>query len=364
MKLFAMVLGISAILGLILPSLSAPRELIIKNAYGVSGFSSDGKSVYTYIMEDGIRSYNMLTGNLTKTLKLPQELKGKAMGSVQFLKNKDYYLNNPDYSESLHMIDARTGKLVWTYTPTWKLGSAFRKYVNISSDKNLIAITPVAPEYYSIDVVMEHGELDLIDLKSGKPIIKTLLKADYKNTAQEYPATDLKELSCDGIVFTPDSKQIIYADSSYMNFVDVKTLKIVKTVTLKGGMSQGILLNPKFDTMIASYISNEVDEITRKAVQYPAIYDWRNGKLIRVFKTQKNWTPIHRFSPDGRLVLIGSKNEDSTTRGSLWLWDVQTGKKIREFPNFELSSGVEFSPDSSRIAYGGSNDTIRVWQIR
>jgi WD40 repeat protein len=372
MKLFATVLGIGAALGMILPTLSAPRELIIKGAYGVSGFSSDGKNVYTYIMENGIRSYNTLTGSLTKTLKLPQELKGKAMGSIRFLENQDYYLNNPQdgHSTSLYLIESKTGKIIWTYTPVWKANSDNNGvFFSISEISDVIAITPRTPGYFGIDTITESGELDLISLKTGKLIIKTILKEDYKNTLQGYPAEKLREMICHGVSITSDGKIIIYTYLNYINQIDVKTLKVIKTSVLekgttKNGVNSNFFLNTKSEIMLAGFLSNETDDVTHEFIQYPAIYNWSNGKLIQVFKTHKNWVSIQRFSPDGKMVLVASQNENSTTKGSLWLWDVQMGKKIREFPNFELSSGVAFSPDSSRIAYGGSDNTIRVWQVR
>ena len=369
MKLFATVLGIGTALSMILPTLSTPRELIIKSAYGVSGFSSDGKNIYTYIMEDGIRSYTTMTGSLTKTLKLPQELKGKAMGSVQFLKNQDYYLNNPkdNRSTSLYLIDSKTGKIIWTYKPTWKANSDNNGiFFSVNETAGIVVITPRTPGFYGIDTITESGELDLISLKTGKLIVKTILKEDYRNTLQGYPAENLRELICNGVSVTPDGKKIIYTYSNLINLIDLKTLKIVETNVLEGGTTKNanMILNVKNDTMLAGFFSKETNEVSHDFIQYPAIYTWSTGKLVRVFKTHKNWIPIQRFSPDGKMVLIGSQNENSTIIGSLWLWDVQTGKKIREFPNFELGSGVAFSPDSSRIAYGGSNDTIRVWQIR
>ncbi len=65
------------------------------------------------------------------------------------------------------------------------------------------------------------------------------------------------------------------------------------------------------------------------------------------------------FSRDGRYLLTG----DETAR--IWLWDVKTGKKIREFPREKgHTKGIQsfsFSPDGTKFASVGKDDVIKVW---
>ena len=64
------------------------------------------------------------------------------------------------------------------------------------------------------------------------------------------------------------------------------------------------------------------------------------------------------FSPDGRYVLSGS--DDKTLK----LWDIETGREIRQFKghtNYVLS--VAFSPDGRTIVSGSFDNTLKLWEV-
>jgi len=64
------------------------------------------------------------------------------------------------------------------------------------------------------------------------------------------------------------------------------------------------------------------------------------------------------ISPDGRYVLTGGND------GSIRLWDVRSGKEIRQLLGHTGPiSGSIFSPDSKRILTGSADQTARLWDL-
>lgn len=64
------------------------------------------------------------------------------------------------------------------------------------------------------------------------------------------------------------------------------------------------------------------------------------------------------YSPDGKFILSGGES------GVLMLWDVTTGKKIRQFEGHSDGiRGLGFSPDGKYALSGSLDKTIKVWDI-
>lgn len=90
------------------------------------------------------------------------------------------------------------------------------------------------------------------------------------------------------------------------------------------------------------------------------LWNVETGQEIRQFRTSYLPGAVHSVAvaPDGRHVLSGSVG------GFVLLWDIQTGKLVRDFVGHtETVFGVTFSPDG-RLAMSCSRDkTARLWDI-
>jgi WD40 repeat protein len=86
------------------------------------------------------------------------------------------------------------------------------------------------------------------------------------------------------------------------------------------------------------------------------LWDVDTGKLVREFRGHTNIMWRGTFSPDGRYVFTAS--QDKSAR----MWDVQTGQQVRYFPGHALSSvaSVAVSPDGKQVAIGSYDGFIQL----
>src|SRR5581483_9205799 len=92
----------------------------------------------------------------------------------------------------------------------------------------------------------------------------------------------------------------------------------------------------------------------------PRLWDVANGATMRIFESHYGPIESCTFSPDGRLALGTSWREAI-------LWDVSSGKIVREFEEGRIEGGkvhgCAFSP-GGHLALGAlDNNTLRVWDV-
>jgi WD40 repeat protein len=76
------------------------------------------------------------------------------------------------------------------------------------------------------------------------------------------------------------------------------------------------------------------------------------------------------FSPDGKLFASASNDSNRLTgsAGSIYVWDVATGGKVKElgqksfFSRGFVAKMISFSPDGMHLA-AGSDSELRVWHV-
>jgi WD40 repeat protein len=95
--------------------------------------------------------------------------------------------------------------------------------------------------------------------------------------------------------------------------------------------------------------------------------EWPEGDLtLRVWNVEKGTeilkidhpgqAPMAMFSPNGKFIV--SASEDSNA----YLWDADTGKKIRTFRGHgDAVEGVAFNADGTQLLTGGRDTTARLW---
>jgi WD40 repeat protein len=87
-----------------------------------------------------------------------------------------------------------------------------------------------------------------------------------------------------------------------------------------------------------------------------AVRNTGSAAPLRHFFSRHGYFKAVAFSPDGRTVAA------ATTRGSVMLWDVRTGRRIAEVdPATGPVNAVAFSPDGQTLATAGDDGDITFW---
>jgi WD40 repeat protein len=103
-------------------------------------------------------------------------------------------------------------------------------------------------------------------------------------------------------------------------------------------------------------------------VRHILMFDAESGQLLKTFVMDKYQTPSNQkqnissiaISPDGKTLAV-----DTEPAGTVWFWDIATGKKIGTIYASDLTvSGAIFSPDSKYLATGCLvRPEIKIWKV-
>jgi WD40 repeat protein len=98
------------------------------------------------------------------------------------------------------------------------------------------------------------------------------------------------------------------------------------------------------------------------------LWEASTGREIRRFIGHTNQINSVAFSPDGKFVLTGSGNdylEEKDERDfSVRLWDIFNGKEVKRFEGHtDKVNSVVFSPDGKLILTGSKDKTARLWNL-
>jgi WD40 repeat protein len=89
-----------------------------------------------------------------------------------------------------------------------------------------------------------------------------------------------------------------------------------------------------------------------------SLLDVESGNEVRMFDGTFSYPQVVIFSPDGRLLASMTQNSNMVT-----LWDVASGKEVRNIGDSAAVGGFAFSPDSRLLAFGSKDHTVKLWDV-
>mmetsp|Transcript_31766 Transcript_31766/g.46853 ORF Transcript_31766/g.46853 Transcript_31766/m.46853 type:complete len:321 (+) Transcript_31766:108-1070(+) len=89
----------------------------------------------------------------------------------------------------------------------------------------------------------------------------------------------------------------------------------------------------------------------------PMLRDGATGDWIGTFSGHKGAVWCCRLDPSGSLAATASGDF------SVKVWDAITGKSLFEFPHKHIVKTCDFSPDSKRLATGGHEGLVRIYNL-
>jgi RNA polymerase sigma factor (sigma-70 family) len=203
------------------------------------------------------------------------------------------------------------------------------------------------------------GHSERVDCVSFSPSGRRFLSASWDWTIRLWDVETGKELKqfqfqgepgvhVSGVWWFPDGRRFLAlaTDHHSMQIYDVQTGAMLKQ------------LGPHPGHIYPAALSPDGKRALEASYDYAApirLWDVASGKLVRELgKPCETWGIA--FSPDGWLALSSSK--DLQVR----LWDLETGKVVRVFQGHRNGAqGVAYSPDGRRVLTGGNDQTIRLW---
>ncbi len=198
------------------------------------------------------------------------------------------------------------------------------------------------------------------DLGTGK-LLRVFSEKDYAYAA---------------LAVSADGKRLILGGGHVAHVFDLKTGKPVRLLHdgrpvdgVEGTCIDGLALSPDGKRAAGGTWRTKADWRGGARVWQLSLRVWdvQTGKELRQFAGVTDAVRCLAWSPDGRFLAAGhSADLRRACPGTLRLWDVGTGKEIKTFHGHQAPiSSVAFSPDGQRLLTSGSYDhTVRLWEVR
>ena len=124
---------------------------------------------------------------------------------------------------------------------------------------------------------------------------------------------------------------------------------------------RGTIVSARFDRRGARVLTTSIAAGAggQGSIAVARLWDAATGALLPISMKHADWITTADFSPDGSLVLTGSRD------GSARVWDMATGRPLGAALHHARSVvSASFSPDGSRVLTASDDGTAQLWDAR
>lgn len=366
------------------------------NSVNAVVFSPDGRFALSGSTDKTVKLWDIASGREIKTFKGHRE----RVTTVAFSSDGRYGLSAAGYPDkTVRMWDISTGKeikkftidasiinnvsmspdgntiLVGTYSEISKLletasGKEIRSFKNvyssvsgsvtdISHDNRYLLTGKIGANIYDVSTGQEIRKFDgYFEYAAISPDGKYVVSAEnsrkiitFWDVASGQRLRTLNNTWAHGIVFSPDGSQLL-VNSSDLLLLDFRTGTEIWRLKRESGESFGALaFSPDGKNILTAGTIN-YENVTLK------LLDSATGKLIRAMRGDIEPIRHMAISSDGKMALV-----DSRDGGGMQLWDINTGRQVRQKKIWRSFCSVAFSPDGSFYLSGDQDGSFRMWDI-
>jgi RNA polymerase sigma factor (sigma-70 family) len=207
------------------------------------------------------------------------------------------------------------------------------------------------------------GHSDRVPCAIFSPNGKRVLSCSWDGTIRLWDADRGKELKRFGavgapglhisrLVYFPDGKRFLSGplDHHSLQIRDAETGKVLQEIGRVEGHVNAAVLSPDAAQLL------EASCDARRPVR---LWDVKSGKVLREFADSADKISGLARSPDGKLALSAGE-----TSGPIRLWDVARGREIRQMAGHRRGVlTLAFSPDGRYALSGGMDQSVRLWHV-
>lgn len=300
-------------------------------------FSPDGKYLLTSASDNSAKYYDVISGNMIYSFDM-----GRSEINIAYFSTDGKLAVLEDKRDELKIFNLQNGSEVNTF----KKNFSYRQKMTVHPNGQQILTYGNYAKAYVQQInngdTLKTLEFDKPYSMSFSPDGKLIAISSAKLFASVYDANtgqkkfDLRDDSeerCDGCntkhVFSNQGKFILTMSSKVDAILwDQKTGKKIKSINSHKGGPQTLAFSPDDQYCLISF-SEEV-----------FVYDTKSGKEKLHVENEFISGFEFKFSPDGQYIVIPGPNNE------VEIWNVESGKKKREFSGFlnsEKNDGLRFS---------------------